>query len=505
MAAENNDLINLNIIRSETVLSRYPIHRLSKKGGIEIEIRKKGAEGEIVFQWEVSPTRKYGEPGPLAYKLDTLLINRRIEEAERPVPKLLKLGSLGDICRELDIQNSGANTNQVKNALLQNAFAAITAKLTYRAQDGTERHFKFGDTRYGIIFTGETLPNGRKADAVYVILHDLYRELLNSAPTRPLDFNYLRELTPMAQRFYELLSFQIFAALKNNRPRAKFLYSEFCTYAPQTRYYTFDQVKKQMFKVHAPHKKADYIAKVEFEETVDGEGKPDWFMFYTPGAKAKAEFKAFTNRRRESVPSLPLFSDPPAALPSAPPLNEEEERLVIQLCSAHIAETTARELVRDFRTSVEDQLQAFPYRDRSAIRDVASWLVKAIRENYALPETMIQTQQKETSRKQARERELLEEARKRHEELHDEDYTQYLDTRIEEIRELYPDIYAEFEEATQEEQQKLFGVIGRNSIIGRKIFQSIACAYFENHQTCTIHNFWNWDTQCNPQPFVYKQ
>ena len=509
MAAENTELVNLNVIRSETVLSRYPIHRLSKRGSIEIEIRKKSEDGETIFQWEVSPTRKYGEPGPLAYKLDTLLINRRIEEAEKPVPKIIRLGSLTDICRELDIQTSGNNTNQIKKALLQNAFAAITAKLTYRTQDGTERHFKFGDTRYGVIFTGENLPLGPKADAVYIILHDLYRELLNSAPTRPLDFNYLRDLPPMAQRFYELLSFQMYAALKNNRPRAKFLYSEFCIYAPQTRYFGFEQVKKQMFKVHTPHRETDYIAKIEYVETVDGEGKPDWIMYYTPGAKAKAEFKAFTNRRRDNATKsaqaitrsnpLPLIAAP---IPEV--LDEEDERLVIQLCSAHIAEITARELVREHRQAVELQLHSLPYRDRSTIRDLASWLVKAIRENYAVPEIMIQTQQKEATRKKAREREILEETRKRHEEFYDEAYTDYLDTRITEIKTTYPDVYAAFDEATKEERQKLFGLIAPNTIIGRKIFQSIACSYFNNHSVCSILDFWNWDTQCNPTPFCHK-
>ena len=100
--------------------------------------------------------------------------------------------------------------------------------------------------------------------------------MLNSAPTRPLDYDYLKELTPGAQRFYELLSYQIFAALRNDRPRAKLLYSYYCTHAPQIRYGEYERVKKQMYKLHAPHKQSDYISAVEFRETTDGEGQPDW-------------------------------------------------------------------------------------------------------------------------------------------------------------------------------------------------------------------------------------
>ena len=38
---------------------------------------------------------------------------------------------------------------------------------------------------------------------------------LNHAPVRPLDYTYLKTLTPTAQRFYELLSYKMFAALKH--------------------------------------------------------------------------------------------------------------------------------------------------------------------------------------------------------------------------------------------------------------------------------------------------
>ena len=51
-----------------------------------------------------------------------------------------------------------------------------------------------------------------------------------------------------------------------------------------------------MNKVHRPHKQSGYIAKVDFQQTTDGDGKPDWIMLYQPGPKARAEFRAFTKR-----------------------------------------------------------------------------------------------------------------------------------------------------------------------------------------------------------------
>ena len=144
--------------------------------------------------------------------------------------------------------------------------------MRYRKTDGTERTLEADFTRYSVILTGEELPDGRTADSVYIVLNDIYMQVINGAMTRPLDYDYLKSLPPAPQRFYELLSYQMYAAIKNDRARAKLLYSNFCTHAPQTRYASFDQVKKQMFKIHKEHRKSGYIAKIDFEQTVDADG-----------------------------------------------------------------------------------------------------------------------------------------------------------------------------------------------------------------------------------------
>jgi hypothetical protein len=388
----------LNTIRTESALSRFPIHRLSNRGNVNIEIRETNDEGELKAKWKVSYNSEYGQPGALAYKVDTLAINRKFDEIGRPLPVLVRLESLTAIANEL-----GSNPVEIKKALRQNAFAAITAKITYKRKDGAEITREADFTRYSLIFTGETLPDGRKADAVYLLLNEIYREILNTAQTRPLDYDYLRELSPSAQRFYELLSFQIFGALANERPRAKMLYSYYCTRAPQTRYFDYDHVKKQMYKVHAPHKKSGYIAGVEFRETTDMEGRADWEMLYTPGRKAKAEFRAFNepsgaaSKRRKQPEQLalptPTESEPPPTHSIHTP--PEDDPLVTKLISFHIAEVAAKELVRDYRKSVELQLRAMPHRNTGKIKDLASWLIKAIQENYELPEQLKASLEKE--------------------------------------------------------------------------------------------------------------
>jgi hypothetical protein len=294
MAEEPSGLTPLNVIRTENVVSRFPVHNLSKKGKIEIQIVKRNSQGEVEIKWEVSYNDKHGQARQLAYKLDTIVINRRIEEEGRPLPKLIRLGSLREIAERLDM---GGNTNVIKRALRQNASAFITVKVGYTNLDGTEKTLEADFTRYSVIFTGEKLPDKRRADCVYLNLNDVYWTMLNEAPWRPQDYDYLKALTPAAQRFYEIVSAKFYNTFRfSNLNASKIAYSEYCAYSAQQRYFDYEHFKKQMYKVHQPHKKSGYLSDVSYESMQDADGKPDWMMRYVPGPKAKNEFEYFTGK-----------------------------------------------------------------------------------------------------------------------------------------------------------------------------------------------------------------
>lgn len=306
--APQTELEAIQIIRTETVLSRLPVHSLSKTGDFDIVINRRKDSGEVELHWSVSHSAKYGPPRQLAYKLDTLVVNRRIDDAGRPVPKILALGSLRDIAREL---NLGGDTNQIRKALRQNAFTGISAKLTYRAANGEERRIEADFTRYGVVFAGERLPNGNTADCVYLIFNEPYLEVLNNAPVRPLNYEYLKQLTPAAQRFYEIVSYRMYGALKHKHSTARLAYSEFCMFSALQRYDDYDHFKKQMYKIHKPHLDSGYLARVMYEEIRDTDGHLDWSMIYFPGPKALQEFDNF-HLRPKSLSTTPtaVIEDP---------------------------------------------------------------------------------------------------------------------------------------------------------------------------------------------------
>jgi hypothetical protein len=456
---EQLELTPQNTIRIETALSRFPVHRLAKRGSINIEINESSESDELKTKWEVSYNNKYGQPGALAYKLDTLVINRRIDDERPLIPKIVKLGSLRGIAEELDL---GGDTNKIRKALLQNVGALITAKISYKGSDGTERTIEISDTRYGVVFTGDKFPNGSRADAVYIMLHDSYRKVLNDAQTRPLDYDYLKELAPAPQRFYELLSYQIYAALRNERPRAKMLYSYYCTRAPQTRYFDYEHVKKQMYKVHSPHLKSGYLAKVELQEKRSASGEPDWIMLYTPGRRAKAEFREATKPRAtqhlKRIHVLPSAATEPEESPvqiGCDTESQELDPLVIKLMSFHVAEATARELVRDYRKAVELQLRALPHRNTNKIKDPASWLVTAIKENYQLPEPIVTALEKEEEFKHAIAKKETERARQQRREALQPAYYDFLRGRAGELRKEQPEAHRAFLVTEAEERSEI--------------------------------------------------
>ena len=393
-----------NTIRVETALSRYPVHRLAKKGNIKIALSGQKDTAANSLRWQVSYNSEYGQPGPLAYKLDTLIINRKIEEATRPIPRIISLGSLKEIAAQLDL---GGDTSLVKKALRQNASAFIIAKITYKKPDGRLKKLEADFTRYSVVFTGEELPDGRKADAVYILLNDVYMQVLNGAMTRPLDYDYLKNLPPAAQRFYELLSYQMYATIKNDRPRAKVIYSEFCTYAPQTRHFDWERVRSQMNKIYRPHKQSGYIADIDYEQTVDDDGQPDWVMLYKPGLKARAEYRAFTKRGGPVMLEAEPFNPDPLpqlAAPEPPPLEAE-------LLGYGITAAIAAALLRDHpEETIRQQIEILDYRlagkHADKIDDPAAWLVSAIKHPHAPPKDFVSRAERQAREEAKRQTEV---------------------------------------------------------------------------------------------------
>jgi hypothetical protein len=317
----------INPIRVEMLSTEMPVHQLAKRGEEEIRVlRRDPRGGQVRLNWRVEPNLNVGRPGQLAYHLDTWVIKRRLDELPRPAPRLIRVGDLREIAREL---GHGGDTNAVKRAFEQNASAFIRAKLTYRTRDRRQETFEGYFNRYNVFFRGQSLPGGRSAETVYISLNDPYYGLINGSERRPLDFDYLRSLSPTAQRFYELLSPKMFAAIKNAYPSAWTRYSDFCQRAVQRRHETRRRMQIQMAAVHRPHLSSGYLAGVSYRTALSVDGAPDWTIHYMPGPRARAEFAAFNGggQRIAARPAKAVPSGSRTVASAAPVANERKPAL----------------------------------------------------------------------------------------------------------------------------------------------------------------------------------
>src|SRR5262245_13355573 len=166
-------------IRVELLSTELPVHQLAKRGEEEIRIvQRRVTGGQITLYWKVEPNLAAGRPGQLAYHLDTWVINRRLDEIGRPVPRLIRIGDLREIARDL---GHGGDTNAIKRAFEQNASAFIRAKVAYRTKEGTEETLEGYFNRYNVFFRGQRLPGGHAAETVYISLNDPYYSLVNDS------------------------------------------------------------------------------------------------------------------------------------------------------------------------------------------------------------------------------------------------------------------------------------------------------------------------------------
>jgi hypothetical protein len=134
---------------------------------------------------------------------------------------------------------------------------------------------------------------------------------------------------------------------------------------------------------------------------------------------------------------------------------------VTKLVSFHIADQTARELVRDYRKSVELQLRALSHRNLNKIRDLASWLIVAIKENHQLPEPSIEAMAKEEEVRHAIAKREAETARQQRREALQSAYFEFLRGRAGKIEKTQPEAYRAFlakeaEERTEIENNRVF-------------------------------------------------
>jgi hypothetical protein len=240
--------------------------------------------------------------------------------------------------------------------------------------------------------------------------------VISTSPTRPLDYDYKAQLPPTPRRWYELASFAMYGALKNNQPTAKLLYSDYCDRAPHVRYPTFDQVKKQMYKVHRPHLLSGYITKVSYDQQRNEQGRLDWIMHYVPGPKARSDYAAITGKKLRPSSDQKIGAGETRYRPRQRHLNLKptsepqpaqtviDYRLVAEMSKRGISETDARAILANLPAdqAILDQLEWGDFQisqSRGKITNPAGFYISLLQRN-AIPPPTFETSAARSARQQ---------------------------------------------------------------------------------------------------------
>jgi len=407
-------------LRSEFHFVKFPFFdlcpRISRKDRIEIKEIEETEEGKIEVCWKVVRGLDNKFPSVLARKIHKEVVERNLNSARKPVSRLMKLGSLRQICKGINIVEAGENFKEIRKALEDITAAKIEARGTFRQKEknGAKRFFDGIFHLYDmVIFTGETLPDGTKADAVYVLLNDMYIQNFNNNFVVPLDYQYIQDLKgDIAPRMYEILSVWFYPALENGRIYIEKRYTELCNYFPLTRQNTKWKAKKQLKVAHQQHVIKGFLATEP--EWIGIDKKDDWLIRYYIGPKAsnwhkqnkklghidgdvkQLEEPKRVRRGKKENPAKqaeeisPVEEAKPEKNPRLHP--QKENPLVSKLISAGISKGVAENLVKHSSpTAIEDWIEAI----RSIKADnKAAFLVRAIQEEWALPESFRKEKEK---------------------------------------------------------------------------------------------------------------
>jgi hypothetical protein len=484
-------------------------------------IEKHGFRGSTISKWSVSPSRDFGEPGPLAYDFDTLFLNRMIDLMRPDIQRIFKIGdSLSDVNRALG-RSGTRNTEQLKRAILQNVGVTIQADIHYKGKDGVERDFGFAASRYSVVFVGERLPGGKKAGAIHIILNEIFLEYLRNAQTRPLDYNYLCDLPPAPRRFYELISPEIYGAIIKNQKnqKASSLYSELCMFAPLARSFDWEVVRKQMARIHKPHSESGYISKVSFEKTEDKDGNPDWHIFYTPGRKAFREFREFAPKKAAAqlfAVSMPIdlvlqeglfaegqedgtYDDAPIQQGAA---DKADRTIVERLMGYGIDETRAAQLIEKDSAEARLWADAWPHQNQKGMENppavLASFIEKCRR---PLPAGYKKALEMEAKRKEQEEREERQRAYDFYSQYFTPQYLLKLENEYLAIEKAQPEPYKAFQHWLKKNHDRGIQILNSEEL-RRKITLRRAIEFFNEIRPeldIRLSTFEEWDESENAE------
>lgn len=248
--------------------------------------------------WGVLGSDKYGIPGPSAVETD-MVITKLINDRGWPVPKWIET-TLYELAKIKRISPNGNNIKTLRRDLKELGTTSYESIKTFKCkwEKKGKKYLNATLHKYeAIVLKGENVPlafeqeiptnEKGKAEKVYIILSDFYRQSLNSYYTKQIDFEYLMSLEGVvSKRLYELFNFA-FATRMENKDFVKYPYLELCSRVPIAAQKYISAAKRNLSRHLDGLITAKYLAKYEWVN--NSNQSEDWSIMLYPGSVAKTE------------------------------------------------------------------------------------------------------------------------------------------------------------------------------------------------------------------------
>ncbi|OPL12132.1 MAG: hypothetical protein AVO38_03630 [delta proteobacterium ML8_D] len=255
------------------------------------EIQQRGNETQEIA-WEVIPHPDFGLPKDFDRRLHRA-VEYSLSNFPRPIVNPVPLPSYRELARIMGQNCSGQFIERIRKGLTTMMMTAIVSERSYYnkyRQFWVTGKFHLYEK---IIFKGEPLDDGKTSTRNYVCFNRDYLDNLNALYVRPLDFDYLRSLKPVAARLYELLGVKFFG----HRKHIQYKYSTLCKLLPLKQQKSFSRSRQQLEGAHKELRKTGFLGRHEWI-SINGV-KNDWYVRYVPGSRFFDEMRALEQKPEE--------------------------------------------------------------------------------------------------------------------------------------------------------------------------------------------------------------
>lgn len=315
--AISNSLINYNpkkedYIKAEVNFLQFPIGTLDKKDSRKTITFVETISPENTITWRVIGSEEFGIPGPSAVDLD-LAITKIIDDWYKKTREhnWYYKTSYYELCKHMGKDKGTYNYKIIDKDLKK---LLTTTYLSYNAFKVKSRKTKKAEylknkiiRKYSsLIIKGEPIPKevpevaltkeereSGLSESIYIILDPIYYLSLKNNYTKPINFEYIRNLPNIVhKRLYELLSLKLTTNKKQDpstgETYAEYNYIELCGRMPLKIWTTKSQATQKMKPYFETLLQGGYISRYEF---IFGGEQGNWYIKFYPGFIANFELE----------------------------------------------------------------------------------------------------------------------------------------------------------------------------------------------------------------------